>query len=158
MSRLPACHFTAYKGFSITTSDTKTRSNFLNLALRVVSLQTEIKVLTGIYRKDQVFFRSPVQLHRVPSFHSVMPDFYKFNIVHSQVVLYSRLCNHHQAFVQAVAVLLHQFQQAGYPMPAVWKRLSSSLCKIPALYGCTAATIFKRVYAVYGHASVAPPL
>lgn len=136
-------------GFTTTTHETNKINDFLNLRLQVIASSTECKVLTGIFRKDHAFLRGSVHPNRMPNFHSLIPDMYKFNVIHSQVVTYNRLCNNHSTFIQAVVVLLGQLQRQEYPMPKVWTKLSTSLQKLPKLYGCTSITMFRRIYAVF---------
>jgi hypothetical protein len=106
-------------------------------------------VLTVIVRKDSTFFKGHVQPTRMPSFHSVLPAVYKFNVLHSQVVTFARLCNNPMTFTQAVSELMEHFHLQAYPMRLMWKKLGNSLRKIPKLYGCTATYVFIRTYAIY---------
>jgi hypothetical protein len=141
--------YPAHLGFKVTSSPSKTSNDFLNLHLHIVPHYLGPKVLTGIFRKDSTFFKGNVHPTRMPSFHSVLPAIYKFNVLHSQVVTYARLCNNHQTFTLAVSELMEHFHVQAYPMRTMWKKLGKSLRRIPKLYGCVDTSIFRRIYAMY---------
>ena len=128
-------------GFKVTSCEPKTTLNFLNLRICIIPHSLGPKVVTGIYRKDHNFFKGKVSLIRMPFYHSNIPNRYKFNVLHSQVVEYTRLCNTPHTAAKAIADLMRFFACHGYPMRPMWQRLRRSLTRIPVLYGNTPSTM-----------------
>jgi hypothetical protein len=124
-------------GFKVTSCEPKTMCNFLNLRISITPHALGHKAITGIFRKDKIFFKGKVSLIRMPFFHSIIPDRYKFNVLHSQVVEYTRHCNTPRTAAKAIAELMHYFAGHGYHMRPMWGRLSRSLRRLPVLYGTT---------------------
>jgi hypothetical protein len=129
-------------GFKVTSSASKETCNFLNLHICIVPHALGHRVITGIYRKDADFFQGKVHLIKMPLFHSNIPDRYKFNVLHSQVMEYTRLCNTHETAAKAIAELMQFFTNHAYPMRPMWRRLYRSLQKVPTLYGNSARALF----------------
>ena len=141
--------YPVHLGFKVTSCPSKDICNFLNLRISIVPHSLGHKVITGIYRKDEVYFRGKVNLIRMPFYHSNIPSRYKLNVLHSQVVEYTRLCNTAQTAAKAIAELMHLFARHGYPMRPLWRRLSRSLHRVPFLYGNAPGSIYRLACKYY---------
>ncbi len=141
-------------GFKVTSCENKSVCNFLNLRISIVPHCLGHKVVTGIFKKGLHFFKGKVSLIRMPFFFSVIPNRYKFNVLHSQVVEYVRLCNAPHTAAKAIAELMQFFDRHGYPMRPMWARLHRSLCKLPFLYGTTPRSMYTLACRYYSTSRV----
>jgi hypothetical protein len=102
-----------------------------------------------MYQKTAEYFKNRAKPRRYPHPSSLTPEASKYNIVKSQIISYNSLYNTLETFLGAVLVMLRTFEERGYDMSVIMRKVRTEFEYLKTTYGASHNTLYQILVTLY---------